>query len=199
MTAVAHGGLLSPRAARVITEVLSPVVLIVVVTLVVAIDAAGLRGIGLALITIFFAGVLPYGLVLVGVRRGLLSDHHVSRREQRPKVFAITLGSIGVGLLVLRWLSAPAELFALVAAMIAGVLVALVVSSYWKISIHAASAAGTVACLSLLVSPWWLALAPVVGLSGWARVVLHDHTPAQVWAGIAVGAAVASAVSWLAV
>ena len=199
MTTLAHGGLLSPRAARVITEVLSPVVLIAVVTLVVAIDAAGLRGVGLALITIFFAGVLPYGLVLVGVRRGFLSDHHVSRREQRPTVFAITLGSIGVGLLVLRWLSAPVELFALVAAMLFGVFVALVVSSYWKISIHAASAAGTVACLSLLVSPWWLALVPVVGVSGWARVVRHDHTPAQVWVGFAVGAVVASAVSWLAV
>jgi hypothetical protein len=186
------------RMARLITEVMAPVVLIVVVILIVAVHSAGpARGLALGLVAIFFAGGLPYGLVLIGVRRGRLTDHHVSRREQRPRMMAIALVSVAVGLLVLRWLDAPRPLFALVAAMVAGLAVALAITSFWKISIHAAAAAGTVACLAILVSPWWLLLTPLVALTGWARVEIRDHTPIQVLAGAIVGAVVAASVSLL--
>jgi membrane-associated phospholipid phosphatase len=177
---------------------MSPVVLIVFVTLIVALHSAGrVRGLVLGLVVIFFAGGLPYGLVLIGVRRGQLTDHHISRREQRPRIMAIALASVAVGLLVLRWLDAPHALFALVAAIVAGLAVTLAITSFWKISIHAAAAAGTVASLAILVSPWWLFLVPLVVLTGWARVAIRDHTPAQVSVGAIVGATVAAGVLWL--
>ena len=195
MSTVLSRGDTRERMARLVTEVMSPVVLIVFVTLIVAVHSAGVaRGLGLGLVAIFFAGGLPYGLVLIGVRRGQLTDHHVSRREQRPRVMAVALASVAAGLLVLHWLDAPRALFVLVAAMVAGLVVALAVTSFWKISIHAAAAAGTMASLAILVSPWWLLLAPVVVLTGWARVVIRDHTPAQVSVGAIVGAAVAAGV-----
>ena len=186
------------RMARLVTEVMSPVVLIVAVILIVAVHSAGLvRGLALGLVAFFFAGGLPYGLVLIGVRRGLLTDHHISRREQRPPVMAIALASVVCGLLVLRWLDAPRALFALMAAMVAGLVVALAITSFWKISIHAATAAGTVASLAILVSPWWLIASPLVVLTGWARVEIRDHTPVQVLVGAIVGAVVAADVLWL--
>lgn len=186
------------RVARLVSEAMSPVVLIVFVTLIVALHSAGrVRGLVLGLVVIFFAGGLPYGLVLIGVRRGQLTDHHISRREQRPRIMAIALASVAVGLLVLRWLDAPHALFALVAAIVAGLAVTLAITSFWKISIHAAAAAGTVASLAILVSPWWLFLVPLVVLTGWARVAIRDHTPAQVSVGAIVGATVAAGVLWL--
>jgi membrane-associated phospholipid phosphatase len=195
MSTVLSQGDTRHRLARLVTEAMSPVVLIVFVTLIVAVHSAGVvRGLALGLVAIFFAGGLPYGLVLIGVRRGQLTDHHVSRREQRPRMMAIALASVAVGLLVLRWLDAPRALFALMAAMVAGLVVALAITSYWKISIHAAAAAGTVASLVMLVSVWWLLLVPFVVLTGWARVVIRDHTPAQVSVGAIVGAAVAAGV-----
>ena len=198
MSTLLHQGDTRRRIARLVTEVMSPVVLIVVVTLIVAVHSAGaFRGLTLGLVAIFFAGGLPYGLVLIGVRRGVLTDHHVSRREQRPKMMAIALASVVVGLLILHWLDAPRALFALVAAMVAGLAVALAVTSFWKISIHAAAAAGTVACLAILVSPWWLLLAPLVALTGWARVEIRDHTPVQVSVGAIVGAVVAAGALFL--
>jgi len=190
-----HQGDTRRRIARLVTEVMSPVVLIVVVSLIVAVHSAGAgRGLALGLVAVFFVGGFPYALVLIGVRRGLLTDHHISRREQRPRIMAIALASAVAGLVVLRWLDAPRALFALLAAMVAGVAVALAVTSFWKISIHAASAAGTVACLAILVSPWWLVLAPLVVLTGWARVEIRDHTPVQVLVGAIVGAVVAGGV-----
>ena len=195
MSTVLSQGDTRHRLARLVTEAMSPVVLIVFVTLIVAVHSVGVvRGLALGLVAIFFAGGLPYGLVLIGVRRGQLTDHHVSRREQRPRMMAIALASVAVGLLVLRWLDAPRDLFALMAAMVAGLVVALAITSYWKISIHAAAAAGTVASLAMLVSVWWLLLVPFVVLTGWARVVIRDHTPAQVSVGAIVGAAVAAGV-----
>ena len=195
MSTVLSQGDTRHRLARLVTEAMSPVVLIVFVTLIVAVNSAGIvRGLALGLVAIFFAGGLPYGLVLIGVRRGQLTDHHVSRREQRPRMMAIALASVAVGLLVLRWLDAPRALFALMAAMVAGLVVALAITSYWKISIHAAAAAGTVASLVMLVSVWWLLLVPLVVLTGWARVEIRDHTPVQVSVGAIVGAGVAAGV-----
>jgi hypothetical protein len=181
--------------ARLVTEVMSPVVLVVVVTLIVAVYSAGVgRGLVLGLVATFFAVGFPYGLVLIGVRRGQLTDHHISRREQRPRFMTIALASVATGLLVLHWLDAPGALFALVASMVAGVAVALAVTSFWKISIHAATAAGMVASLAILVSPWWSLLVPLVVLTGWARVEIRDHTPFQVCVGAVVGAVVAAGV-----
>src|SRR6185436_12929245 len=96
-------------------------------------------------------------------------------------MMAVALVSVAAGLLVLFWLDAPHALFALVVSMVAGLVVTLAVTSFWKISIHAAVAAGTVASLVVLVSPWWLLLAPLVVLTGWARVEIRDHTPVRCW------------------
>lgn len=194
---IAFAGVRTRRqVARLVTEVMAPIVLIVFVTVVVAIHAAGMwRGLLLAAVAVFFAGGLPYGYVLAGVRRGRVGDHHVSRLEERPAIFAMSLASVGFGLVVLHWLGAPRALFALVAAMVCGLAVALLVSMFWKMSIHAACAAGTVAVLMTLVNPWLVVLTPAVALTAWARVTLKDHTVAQVCVGAVVGAVIAAVVS----
>jgi len=181
--------------ASLVTEVMSPAVPIVVVIFTVAVDSSGVgRGLLLGLVAAFFAAGLPYGLVLIGVRLGRLTDHHISRREQRPRMMAMALASLAAGLLFLVWLDAPRALFALVASMVAGLSVTLAVTSLWKISIHSAVAAGTVASLAILISPWGVLLVPLVVLIGWARVEIRDHTPVQVLVGAAVGAAVTTGV-----
>jgi hypothetical protein len=130
--------------------------------------------------------------MVAGIRRGRLSDRHLSLREQRPAMMIIGLASVTVGLVVMAWLEAPRELFALVAAVVAGV--ALAISSLWKISVHAACAAGTVAILVIVFGAAMLLWAPVVLAISWARVIRQDHTVLQVVAGAVVGAAVAAAV-----
>jgi membrane-associated phospholipid phosphatase len=185
--------------ARLVTEVMSPVVLIVAVILIVAVHSAGVgRGLALGLVAVLFAAGIPYALVLIGVRRGQLTDHHISRREQRPPIMVFALASVLVGLVVLGWLDTPRDLFALLASLVAGNVLALPITSFWKISIHAAAAAATVSSLAILVSPWWLILVPLVVLTGWARVEIRDHTPGQVFAGATVGTVVAAGVLILA-
>lgn len=193
-TAVAGGARL--RAARLITELLAPIVLIFVLLIVVAVYSTGsvVRGLVLGLVAAFFAGGLPYAVLILGVRRGRLGDRHLTRRQERPALMVLGLASVTCGYFVMRWLNAPGELLALVVAMVAGVAVALAVSVFWKISIHTACVAGSVCVLAILVHPAALAMAPLIVATGWARVALRDHTPTQVLVGALVGAAVASAV-----
>jgi membrane-associated phospholipid phosphatase len=98
----------------------------------------------------------------------------------------------GLGLLVT--LRAPQELLALVAAMTVGLSVSLLVTLWWKVSVHTAVAAGAVTVLALVFGPALLAAWPLAGLIGWSRVQLGDHTPAQVLVGAVLGAAVAATV-----
>lgn len=194
MTATVQRGNRQRRLAVLVTEVLAPVVLIVVLTTVVSIHATGSFGEGLwlAAVAIFFSGGLPYAIMLVGIHTGRLSDRHLRRREERPAMMLIGLVSVSCGLWLLSLLDAPRDIFALMVAMVAGVGVSLAISSFWKISIHTSCVAGTVASLAMLVHPSAAVLAPLVVLTGWARVVLRDHTLAQVVVGAIVGASVAA-------
>lgn len=77
--------------------------------------------------------------------------------------------------------------------MIAGLVVSLLLTQLWKISIHAGVAAGTVVVLCLVFGPVGNAAWPLVAAIGWSRVELEDHTLAQVIGGSVIGAIVAGA------
>jgi hypothetical protein len=50
--------------------------------------------------------------------------------------------------------------------MLTGLAVSLLITLWWKVSIHAAVAAGAAVVLALVFGPALLALAPLVGLIG---------------------------------
>jgi hypothetical protein len=184
------------KVAKITTEVFAPPILVVGLLVVVGIHSTSSIGQGLLLSAVagFFAAGLPYAIMLVGIRRGRLSDRHLSLREQRPTMMIIGFVSVSAGLLVMVWLDAPREFLALVGAMLTGVGVALAISSFWKISIHAACAAGSVAILVIVFGWIMLLLVPVVVAVCWARVTLQDHTARQVIAGVVLGTFVAAGV-----
>jgi membrane-associated phospholipid phosphatase len=196
MTMADAGTVGRTKLAKILTEVFAPPILVVTLLIVVGIHSTSSisQGLLLSAVAAFFAAGLPYAIMLIGIRRGRLSDRHLSLREQRPTMMIIGLVSVSIGLLVMVWLDAPREFLALVAAMVTGVGVALVISSFWKISIHAACAAGSVAILVIVFGWVMLIWVPALAAICWARVVLGDHTGRQVIAGAAVGALVAAVV-----
>lgn len=120
-----------------------------------------------------------------------MEDHHVGEREKRPKVILAILGSVLAGVVLMVVLGAPRELLALMAAMAAGLVVTLAITLVWKVSMHAAVAAGTAVILVLVFGPVLNALWGVVALIGWSRVALRDHTLLQVVGGTTVGGLIA--------
>jgi membrane-associated phospholipid phosphatase len=180
------------RMARLVGELLSPPLILVVLALVVAWDSSPTPGLAVVwgAIAATFASVLPYALILHGVRRGRLVDRNISLREQRVGFGAVAIASILAGLAVLAAFDAPAEMVALLASVAVGVACGWVITLWWKISVHAAIAAGAATVLMLVHGPALLAAWPLVALVAWSRVEVGDHTPAQVLAGVALGVAV---------
>jgi hypothetical protein len=195
VSAPAHAGGTgwSRRLARLVTEVLAPAPVIAALLLAVAWHSAATPGEALkwALLAAAFCSFLPMLYILRGVRRGRLTDHHVRLRRQRRGPLLVAVGSVLIGLTLLLVTGAPRDVVALVGAGAVGLLVAVTITLVWKISVHVAVASGAVVVLALVFGPALLALAPLVALCAWARVAVRDHTPAQVVAGAAVGAAVA--------
>jgi membrane-associated phospholipid phosphatase len=180
------------RVARLVGELLSPPPILVVLALVVAWASSPTPAMAVVwgAIAAAFASVLPYALILRGVRRGQLSDTNISLREQRIRFGVVAITSILVGLAVLAALDAPAEMVALQASIAVGVACGWVITLWWKISVHAAIAAGAATVLVLVFGPALLAVWPLVAVIAWSRVQVGDHTPAQVLAGVALGVVV---------
>jgi membrane-associated phospholipid phosphatase len=176
----------------VVGELLSPPPILVVLALLVAWASSSTPAMAVLWggIAAVFASVLPYALILRGVRRGRLSDKHISLREQRIRFGVVAIISILIGLGALAAFDAPAEMVALLASIAVGVACGWVVTLWWKISVHAAIAAGAATVLLLVFGPALLAVWPLVALIAWSRVQVGDHTPAQVLAGVALGVVV---------
>jgi len=184
------------RVARVVTEVFAPAVLVSVLLVLLGVHSEHgvVRGLGLGVVAALFESVLPYLYILRGVRNGSLTDRHVGDHRQRRGPLLVGLGSVLAGFAVLLAAGAGRELLAAVVAGGVGLVVAMAVNHWWKMSIHAAVAAGA-AVILVLVYGWWLvAAAPLVGVVGWSRVRLGDHTAGQVVVGSVVGALVAGGV-----
>ncbi|OOB90456.1 phosphatase PAP2 family protein [Rathayibacter sp. VKM Ac-2630] len=197
MRPLGHGSR-SEAAARFATEAFSPAVLAVVVPIAVGARVADppLLGVGWGALAALFVGVLPYLAVRLLLRAGRITgDHHVPERRERALPIALALVSIVVGLVLLAALGAPAAVTTFGLVTVAVVVAVGVVNLAWKLSGHAAVVATCAVVVLIAYGPWSLLLsAPVLLWTGWSRVRLGAHTPAQVVAGAATGAAIASVV-----
>jgi len=181
------------KAAHLLSELFAPWVCAAVLPPVVGAvsDTPWWRGLLLGLMTAVFSAGIPYLLILHGVRRGALTDRHVSRRKDRPMFLGITVALVLLSLVLARLLGGPPELTALIAAMMACAAIGALVSLRWKLSMHTVVLAGSMAALFVVLGPWVGVLLVLVLAVAWARVVLRSHTSAQVAVGAVVGAVTA--------
>nr|WP_243707228.1 phosphoesterase PA-phosphatase [Micromonospora sp. KC606] len=180
------------RAARVVTELLAPVPLAAVMPIIIGVHATAsiAAGLGWALVGTLFCAVIPNSLIWWGVRRGRLTDHHIRVRQQRRTPLIYGLLSVLVGLTVMISFAAPRSVTAMVVVMFVLGLVVTLANLVWKMSIHAAVAAGSAAVLAVEFGPALLAVALLVPLVAWSRVRLREHSTSQVIVGAFVGALV---------
>jgi membrane-associated phospholipid phosphatase len=173
------------RLARAISNILSPSVVSVPMVLLVAFYRATSTqsAIVYAAITFFFLSVGPLIYIVIGVRLGRLSDLDVSKRSERFVPFFFSLLSVCLGGVVLVLAHAPASLITVVIAVAISGAIMMIITLWWKISIHASSLAGVATILAAFYGVVMLPAFLLVILVSWSRVVLRRHTIAQVAAG----------------
>lgn len=188
------------RAARLATEVLAPWVWVLLLPLAIAWQATEQVGQTLlwGLIVGVTGSVIPMIVIVRGARKGEWDSHHVTNREGRVVPFAACLISLGVGWVVLLVGDGPHQMIALAAAMFAALVVctAITFAARFKVSMHAAVAAGAVGSLMTAYSPWMLLLGLAVVLVCWSRVELGDHTTREVSIGAIVGILTGGVLYW---
>jgi membrane-associated phospholipid phosphatase len=139
--------------------------------------------------------ILPMlAITLRNVRRGVWSDHDVSRHEQRGGLYRVAFPLIALSALLLWLLDASPHFlrgFAAAAVMLA---LGLLGNRFLKISLHMMTAAFCAVTIIRLY-PWTIyAILPFVAAIAWSRRKLDRHT----WTEIVVGMVIGGAAAWVA-
>lgn len=135
------------------------------------------------------AVLIPCLYIMQLVRQGKVSDFHLPKRSERLRPLLLTLVLSLVGCVLLLGVRAPRLLQLVAATNLLQTLLFLVITCYWKISLHCAAAAGlSVLALYVAGSPAW-PIAVGVPMIAWSRLQLKRHTFNQTLVGAALGAA----------
>jgi membrane-associated phospholipid phosphatase len=178
------------QVARYISIIFSPVTVSLPAIFLVALYHQEPSSLFFAAIVVLFLSIGPMLYILVGVSLGKFSDIDVSIRSQRLGPFLFGIMSSLMGFFILQFNNAPKNLeTVLLTASIVGFIL-MIITFWWKISMHASGIAGTVTFLTILYGKYVLPAFLLVFLVGWSRVVLKRHTAAQVTAGALLTAAI---------
>lgn len=143
-----------------------------------------------AFIAAFFTTVLPWIILALAKFRGTVSDMHVTRREQRHWLYAVTAALILGGVVTLLLMQASGEIFLEVLSIFCGLLVVSLINLWWKVSVHLA--VGVYAALHLFAADVSAmpAVMAFIAILTWARVRSNQHTASQACGGVLVGIAI---------
>lgn len=158
--------------------------------------AAGWRGVGWAVLAFFILTGLPMLYILVGMRKGWVSDLELSRREDRPRFILVSVSSDILALVLLLWGGAPRLVWALALVYATLGITMFTISNFWKISLHMVSVSGFATLLVYAFGPGAAVMYLALPLVAWARLYRKKHTPAQLAAGALAGLAITGAVLW---
>lgn len=147
----------------------------------------------LGVVFVTFIALFPLIFVWLGVKAGRYTDIHVAVKDQRGEPFIFATICAAALIFIFIWLKVPLPLIALSVAVFCNGVLYLIITRYWKISMHAASLAGSITSLAILVNLkyfWLLLLLPLVF---WARLHRQRHDQYQAL----VGATLVSLVTYL--
>jgi hypothetical protein len=179
------------RAARIYSNVVSPPVVSVLLGCSIAwVDSPFWTGLMWAVLYGLLISLLPLGIVLYMLKTGRISDLHIHNRQERHIPYLITFVGSVIALIVAYVFGGSQLLRSLLVCNTVGLVFLGFINARWLISNHTATIMqATVFSGFVFGHMVSVALAPVVGLTFVARLILRRHTIAQLVAGLLVGAA----------
>ncbi len=178
-------------AARCITHLLSPPGLALVVFLWLPVGDDPLKSAGGKALAILLFSIGPAALLGWLARGGGVDDIYDPPRPLRRRFLLVGTLCYAVGFALLQGLQMPPLQRWAAASFAVGAAGVGLVNRRWKISIHTTGAGGGAALAATLVqAAWWPLCALLPLAAGWARWRRQAHSPAQLVAGAALGAAI---------
>ena len=142
--------------------------------------------INVALVSMCFAVIIPSIIAYVWIKNKNL-EIDMPHKEDRLYPLLWILLSYLLGVTFLFIISAPPVITVLMFCYFSNTLVVLLISLFWKISIHAVGVAGPVAFLIYVFGYPGLIFLLLIPLIMWSRLYLKRHTFGQVIAGSVLG------------
>jgi membrane-associated phospholipid phosphatase len=179
----------SVKFARLVSDVLSPPTMFAAIGLALAIhERPNISGV---LWGVFFGlavSLLPILFVVFMLKTGRIGDLHMSATQERHLPYIVAISAAALALVLVVAGGGPAQLTCLALFNIVVLILLGLINTRWLISIHATAAASTW-LIAAFVFGWRVGfiLLPLAVLVAWARLFLRRHTPAQVFAGLALG------------
>jgi membrane-associated phospholipid phosphatase len=138
--------------------------------------------------------VLPTLFILVMYKSGIIATKYLSKQEDRTLPYIVSTIFFYLTFYILKKLQiSPVYYYFIIGATLLNILV-MGINFFWKISSHTASIgglAGMVLGLSYFLGTFYFALIALTlimaGITGFARLKLQAHTPAQVYTGFLLG------------
>jgi len=182
------------RLARWVSILFDSSVLSIPIFIIFGYIKAGAYGLIWAILTLVIVTGIPLAYLIIGRKRGWVTDMEMTQRSERPRFILVSLSSDLFAILLLSALHGPHLLIVIVLAYFCLAITMLTISNYWKISLHMAGVGGfSIALLFVfgLPSLWALLSLPLVA---WARLHRRKHTIPQLIAGAMIGALVTALV-----
>lgn len=130
-----------------------------------------------------FVTFIPIFVIFIMFKKTLIPDIYASEKSTRKKPFIAILFCYSLGILALMLINAPLNLIALLACYLVTSIIMMIISHFWKISIHASGISGPATFLTHQLGfgmiPFVLLILPI----SWARLKLKAHDIYQVAAG----------------
>lgn len=147
-------------------------------------------------VTFFITCVIPASAIFAMWRNKVITDPGLNNRRERTIPYAVTGICYMVCAYYLYRVNAPVWIWTFPAGGAIAVGIATAINIKWKISAHMAGMGGFIAVAfriaadgvnAVQMNVWLTVVVVLAGLVGTARVILHRHTVAQVFAGTALG------------
>ena len=139
------------------------------------------------IICLLFSNVIPIFTVLFLKYKNIISDLDASIKEQRilPLLLAVFYSSLGF--IALRYYDANQLVQGLMFCYITNTIITIIITKYWKISIHAMGITAPITVLYLFGYHNIILMFIITLLVGISRIIIKAHNLKQVLAGSLLG------------
>jgi len=134
-------------------------------------------------------GVLPYLLVLQMKKLGLVSDVFVTKKRERPLLFAIAIIIYSVGSTLMYFSGAPPIIFYLSICYLVNMVIIAGLTLKVKVSLHTSSASGMATAIVYLLGAKFIGLLSLPIIVAISRIKMKEHTRLEVALGFIIAIA----------